>query len=110
MELSPKLALHISRMRLQSDDYGPVRGNQQPDSVEGLAQERSGSEQGRKLLRSVVATHVSDEPATPGAFASRKHYGPERSTFARLAPFAPRLDHDRVPPVLSLPARHHFHY
>jgi hypothetical protein len=76
-------------MRLQRNDHGPFGSNQPPDPIEGLAQERSGPEQGRKLLGSLIATQMPDERAQPGPFPAREHYRPQRSLLARLDPLSP---------------------
>ena len=95
-------------MSLKRHDDGSLGRNKQPNPIERLSQQGSRSEQGRKLLRPLVAAQVPDERAQPHAFPSGEHNGPERSAPGRLPlelSLVPQLAfHDHpVPPHQVLP-------
>ena len=62
---------------LHRDDDRPVDGEANPDPVEGLAEQRTASEDRHVLLRALIAEGGADEGPETHALSSGQHDGPE---------------------------------
>jgi hypothetical protein len=71
-----ELAVEIARVIVLTHDNGPLGGDQAPDAIEGLLQERRWAEKGYVLLGAVLAEQTLQERSEPAAVSTGEDDGP----------------------------------
>jgi hypothetical protein len=108
-----ELAVHVPGVVVLADDHRALGWHQAPHPIQGLAQQRGGSEERHVLLGPVVAEQAPDEGSEPASVAAGEHDRPgpgcrgvangwlERGLPVRqgLDGYGAALDHHRSPLV-----------
>src|SRR5262249_42775475 len=71
-----ELAIEIAGVIVLADDDGALGGNQAPDAVQRLAQQRGRAEQGRVLLGPVLPEQTPHERSEPTPLTAGEDDGP----------------------------------